>query len=69
MSRDELVTEVIGLLRSGVFQHHEVFDPTVLTRPKLQECVKRLRLRIITERRPGAPALTSAPPRASRADQ
>jgi hypothetical protein len=60
MTRDDLVTEVIGLLRCGVFQHHEVFDPTVLTRPRLQEQVKHLRLRMLAERRLGAPALTSS---------
>lgn len=51
MTREELVSEVIGLVQAGVLCPHEVFDPTVLPRERLREGVKRLRLRILAEHR------------------
>ena len=51
MSREELVTEVIGLVQAGVVCPHEVFDPTVLPADRLREAVKRLRLRLVIDGR------------------
>ena len=51
MTRDELVTEVVGLVQSGVLCAHEVFDPTVLPAERLRAQVLRLRLRIVREGR------------------
>lgn len=51
MTRDELVTEVVGLVQAGVLCAHEVFDPTVLPVDRLRAQVRGLRLRIVRERR------------------
>jgi hypothetical protein len=51
MSREELVEEVKDLLVRGVFRHEEVGDPTVLGSAALRRGVKRLRLRMLLERR------------------
>jgi hypothetical protein len=62
MTRDELVTELVGLVQAGVLCQHEVFDPTVLPAERLRAQLLRLRLRILREGRialdagaPGAP--------------
>jgi hypothetical protein len=51
MTRDELVSEVVGLVQAGVLCAHEVFDPTVLPVERLRAQVRGLRLRIVRERR------------------
>ena len=51
MTRDELVTEVVGLVQAGLLCAHEVFDPTVLPAQRLRAQVLRLRLRIVREGR------------------
>ncbi len=51
MTRDELVTEVVGLVRAGLLCHHEVSDPTVLPVDRLRSHVRSLRMRIVRERR------------------
>ena len=51
MTREELVSEVIGLVQAGLLCQHEVFDPTVLPRDRLRESVRLLRLRILREGR------------------
>ena len=51
MTRDELVTEVVGLVQAGLLCPHEVIDPTVLPVDRLRAQVRRLRLRIVRERR------------------
>ncbi|MXZ63298.1 MAG: hypothetical protein F4Y98_06820 [Chloroflexi bacterium] len=51
MSREDLVEEVKDLIVRGVFQHHEVGDPTILGRDALRERVKRMRLRVLREGR------------------
>jgi hypothetical protein len=59
MTRDELVTEVVGLVQAGLLCAHEVFDPTVLPAERLRAQVLRLRLRIVREGRinlDGAPS-------------
>ena len=53
MTREELVEEVQDLLLRGVFKHEEVGDPTILAPPGLRRGVKRLRLRMLVERRLG----------------
>ncbi len=51
MSRDELVTEVVGLVQAGLLCPHEVFDPTVLPVDRLRAQVRSLRMRILREGR------------------
>ncbi len=51
MTRDELVTEVVGLVQSGLLCPHEVFDPTVLPVDRLRSQVRNLRMRIVREGR------------------
>ena len=51
MTRDELVTEVVGLVQAGLLCAHEVVDPTVLPAERLRAQVLRLRLRIVREGR------------------
>ncbi|MEZ4502053.1 MAG: hypothetical protein R3C39_05475 [Dehalococcoidia bacterium] len=62
MSREELVEEVVDLLRRGVFHHHEVFDPTILPREVLCQNVKRLRLRMLREHRVDIAETEAEPP-------
>jgi len=68
MSREELVREVIDLLKRGVFEPHEVGDPTILTTRALREGLRRVRLCILREGRVGdgerasrAPSITPIP--------
>ncbi len=51
MSRDELVTEVVGLVQAGVLCQHEISDPTVQPVERLRAQVRRLRMRIVREGR------------------
>ena len=51
MSREDLVEEVKDLIVRGVFDHHEVGDPTILGADALREHVKRIRLRVLREGR------------------
>lgn len=60
MTRDELVTEVVGLVQAGVLCAHEVFDPTVLPVERLRVQLKRLRLRIVREGRIELPVSSDA---------
>lgn len=61
MTRDELVTEVVGLVQCGLICPHEVFDPTVLPVDRLRTQLRSLRMRIVREGRidldpaPGGP--------------
>lgn len=63
MSRDELVTEVKEFLQWGIFAHHEVGDPTVLSAVTLRRGVKRLRLRALIEGRLGPHGRSADPAR------
>ncbi|MFN8638480.1 MAG: hypothetical protein U0360_03275 [Dehalococcoidia bacterium] len=58
MSRDELVTEVVGLVQAGVLCQHEISDPTVLPVDRLRAQVRRLRMRIVREGRIDLPEPT-----------
>ena len=65
MTREELVEEVKDLLLRGVFKHEEVGDPTILAPPALRRGVKRLRLRMLVERRLGGARTARRTPRRS----